>query len=497
MTAAALPRPVRVAVYTRKSVTDGLDQAFNSLDAQRQAIEAYVVSQAGLGWTAIGKKYDDGGFSGATTERPAFQALLRDVEAGHVDVVAVYKIDRLSRSLRDFAKLIDLFERHNVTFVSVTQQFSTANSMGRLTLNILMSFAEFEREVIGERIRDKVRATRARGAWTGGRLVLGYDVAGKKLVVNADEAQQVRATFQLYLERGSLRATVDELRRRGWRNKTFTTRKGTTATGSEFANNTLHGLLTNVLYVGQVRAGSELVQGAHDGIIANELWTAVQQQLRANCNDHGTKARNATGALLRGMLRCKRCGSTMVHSFSTREGKRHRYYVCEKLHTEGAATCPRSRVPAGKFEAFVADQIRVIGTDEDLLARTANAVERRAAEQQEQLDAELRQGERDRRRLEADPQRGADVQDQLRTMAERVDEVRAERQALDLATEAKLRAALASFTPVWGHLFPNERERILRLLIQQITYDPDTGDADIELRPAGINALALQARSST
>src|SRR5690606_22629975 len=179
VTAVPQIRPVRVAVYTRKSVTDGLDQAFNSLDAQRAAIEAYVQSQAGLGWPALGKRYDDGGFSGATTDRPAFQALLRDVQAGHIDVVAGHKIDRLSRSLRDSAMLIDLFEKRGVTFVSVTQSFSTANSMGRLTLNVLMSFAEYEREVISERIKDKVQATRRRGAWTGGRPVLGYDVTDK------------------------------------------------------------------------------------------------------------------------------------------------------------------------------------------------------------------------------------------------------------------------------------------------------------------------------
>ncbi len=483
MTAVAPPRTVRVAVYTRKSVTDGLDQAFNSLDAQRGAIEAYVKSQAGLGWVALPKKYDDGGFSGATTERPGFQQLLHDVAAGHIDVVAVYKIDRLSRSLRDFAKLVDLFEQRGVTFVSVTQQFSTANSMGRLTLNVLMSFAEYEREVIGERIRDKMQATRRRGAWTGGRPILGYDVVDKRLVVNADEAEQVRATFGLHLEHGTLRSTVEELRRRGWRNKTFVNKKGVAVDGEELTKPRLHGLLTNPLYVGMVRVGDDLVQGAHEAIVPRELWDAVQAQLRANAND-ATTTRNKTGALLRGLIRCKRCGSAMTYTFSTKKNRRYCFYTCHLLHTEGAEACPGSRVQAGAFEKFVLDQIAVIGTDEGLLARTADALERRAEEQREQLQAELRRGERQLQRADGD---------RAATLAARLADVRAELAALDRATEPCLRTALAAFTPVWEHLFPAERERILRLLIERIDFDPDTGTADFELRPAGIAALAKEA----
>jgi site-specific DNA recombinase len=436
-------------------------------------------------------RYDDHGFSGGTLDRPAFERLVADLSAGKVDLVATYKIDRISRSLPDFTRFMTMLEKRGVGFVSTTQSFDTRTSMGRLTLNILASFSQFEREVISERIKDKMQATRRRGAWTGGRPILGYDVVAKKLLVNADEAAQVRATFDLYIEHGTLRATVAELQRRGWRNKTFKTQKGTTATGSEFSNNTLHSLLTNPLYVGQVRAGGDLVPGAHEAIVPHDLWTAVQEQLHANGNDH-TKTRNKTGALLRGILRCGRCGSAMVHSFSTRGSQRHRYYVCTKAHTEGADACPGSRVPAGKFETFVADQIRVIGTDEDMLAKTADAIERRAVEQQEQLDAELRRGERERQRLLAGPQ-NTDVQEQLRTLAARLDEAHAERQAIDDATEPNLRPALAAFTPVWEHLFPAERERVLRLLIKQITFDPDTGEADIDLRPAGIAALAKAA----
>ncbi|HEX5050432.1 MAG TPA: recombinase family protein [Planctomycetota bacterium] len=495
MTAVAVARAIRVAVYTRKSVTDGLDQAFNSLDAQRAAIEAYVQSQAGNGWTMIGKSYDDGGFSGASLERPAFQELLRDIDQGLVDVVVVHRIDRLSRSLRDFAKLLDLFERRGVTFASVTQSFSTANSMGRLLLNVLMSFAEYEREAIADRVRDKIRATRARGAYTGGRVVLGYDTEQKKLVANADEAAQVRAILQLYLEHGCLRATVAELSRRGWRNKSITTRTGKRIEGQRFTKATLSALLRNPIYTGRIRCGTDVVPGAHDAIVEMSLWDSVQQRLRENANG-SAKARNKTGALLRGIVRCGRCGSPMLHVFTTRGNKRYGYYCCGRLHNEGPAACPDARVPAGKFEAFIVEQVRCIGTDERLLARTAEAVERRAEDLRLQLDAELRRGERERQRLDAEVQRSADVHADVHALVERLAEVRAERESLDLATEPNLRAALASFTPVWDALFPAARERVLRLLIAGITFNPDTRETDIELQPAGIAALADEARTT-
>jgi site-specific DNA recombinase len=316
----------------------------------------------------------------------------------------------------------------------------------------------------------------------------------KKLVVNADEAQQVRAIFQLYLERGCLRETVAELQRRGWRNKSITNRAGKRVEGHAFTKGTLYSLLANPLYTGRIRCGADLVAGAHTAIAEASLWHAVQEQLRGNGN--GAKTRNKTGALLRGLVRCARCDSAMLYTFSTRKNARYGYYCCSKLHNEGPAACPGARVPAGKFESFIVEQIRIIGTDESLLAKTAEAVERRAAEQRELLEAELRRGERERQRLDAELQSGADVQGHLHALAERMDEARAELAALDFATEAKLRTALASFTPVWGALFPAERERVLRLLIAKITFHPETRETDIELRPTGIAALAEEARST-
>ena len=490
MTTLAPPRHVRVAIYCRKSVTEGLEQEFNSIDAQRQACEAYVRSQRGEGWLALDTRYDDGGFSGSTIQRPAFQALLRDVERGVVDAIAVYKIDRLSRSLRDFAKLIELFEKHGVTFVSVTQQFSTATSMGRLTLNMLMSFAEYEREIIGERIRDKKRATRSRGMWVGGKAMLGYDVVDKKLVVNADEATQVREMFALYLQSNSLRDAVVELRRRGWTSKSLVTKRDRQIHGRAFSKTTLHSILTNNVYRGMVRCTDGLVVGVHEPIIGAELWEAVQARLRQQAQKGGASTRNKTGALLRGLVQCARCESPMLHTFSTKHGRRFRYYVCSRLHNEGAESCPSARVAAGKFERFIVNQIRAIGTDDALIAKTAAAAERLASERQEHISEELRRLDR----------QGRGTTDELRAseIAKRRDELAAELDALGDGTvdAEELRVALAGFAPVWENLFAAERERIVRLLVERITYQPDGGDVEIALRACGIEALANEARET-
>lgn len=483
MSTVAPPRVVRIAAYCRKSHVAGLDQAFNSLDAQREAIANYVASQKGAGWTLLDTDYSDGGLSGATMDRPGFQRLLADVVAGKVDGLVVYRLDRLSRRFTDYIGILQLLEQHHALFASVSEQFTTSTPTGRLVLHQLALFAEFERATTAERVRDKVRAAKRRGLWCGGRPVLGYDVIGKKLVINADEAAQVQAMFQLYLEHGALRGTVAELRRRGWRNKSFVNAKGVAVEGEAFTKPRLHALLVNPLYAGQVRAGDDVVQGAHDAIVPRELWDAVQAHLRANANDKSA-TRNKTGALLRGLMRCKRCGSPMTYTFSTKKSRRYCFYTCHRLHTEGADACPGSRVQAGAFETFVCKQIAVIGTDEELLARTADAVEHRATEQRDVLTAELRRGERELQRADGD---------RAATLGARLTDVRAELAALDRATEPRLRTALAAFTPVWEHLFPAERERILRLLIERIDFDPDTGTADFELRPAGIETLAKEA----
>src|SRR6516165_6376454 len=273
---------VRCAIYTRKSTEVGLEQNFNSLDAQREACLAYIQSQRHEGWKCLPARYDDGGFTGGNMDRPALKRLLADVEAGKIDCLVTYKIDRLSRSLLDFARIIGIFEQHHVSFVSITQQFNSATSMGRLVLNVLLSFAQFEREIISERTRDKIAATRRKGKWSGGLPVLGYDVDPQflRLVVNAKEAARVRAIFDLYLEHEGLLPVVRELERRGWRTKAWVTRKGHKMGGQPFVKTNLHKLLTNPTYAGKLRYKKELHKGEHPAIVDPVKWQKVQELLQ-------------------------------------------------------------------------------------------------------------------------------------------------------------------------------------------------------------------------
>ena len=497
---------VRVAIYTRKSVTEGLDQEFNSLDAQRQAIEHYVSSQEAEGWIALPERYDDGGYTGASTNRPAFQKLLADIEAGGIDVIAVYKLDRLSRSIADFTRLMELFQDRGVTFVSVTQQFSTSTPVGRMTLNLLATFAEFEREVIAERTRDKMLAARRKGMWTGGRPVLGYDVVEKKLVVNDPESEQVREIFQLYLDLGSLLSVVGELNRRGWRNKTWTTKAGQLVVGGKFNKGTIQQLLTNPLYVGKVRAGDELHEGQHAAIVGEEVWHAVQAQLRANGRRGGPRRRS--DALLAGLLHCGTCGAAMGRHFTSRGGRRYGSYVCQRYMKEGAAACPKSRVPAGLIEALVMERIRTIGRDARLVAQVVAEAKQELEARRPALQAEVGRLEPDRRRLTQERdnllqavgerstpslvRRLAEVDEAVGELERRRDELRCGLAALNgqALDETDLRDAMARFDPIWDELFPAERARILQLLVERLVYDPAAGEVELTFRPGGVRALA-------
>src|SRR6266550_1633430 len=289
------PATVRCAIYTRKSTEVGLEQNFNSLDAQREACLAYIQSQRHEGWKCLHARYDDGGYTGGNMDRPALKRLLADVEAGRIDCVVTYKIDRLSRSLLDFARIIGIFEKHHVSFVSITQQFNSATSMGRLVLNVLLSFAQFEREIISERTRDKIAATRRKGKWSGGFPVLGYDVDKEvlRLVVNPKEAVRVRTIFDLYLKHQGLLSVVRELARRGWRTKAWVTRKGRKLGGRPFTKTSLHRLLTNVAYTGKTRYKTEVHQGEHPPLVDAELFQRVQALLRQNKAAGGAEVRNA------------------------------------------------------------------------------------------------------------------------------------------------------------------------------------------------------------
>ncbi len=319
------------AIYTRKSSEEGLDQDFNSLDAQREACLSYIQSQKSERWQALRAEYNDGGFSGGNMERPALKKLLTDIAAGKVNIVVVYKIDRLTRSLMDFAKLVEAFDKHGVTFVSVTQSFNTTTSMGRLTLNVLLSFAQFEREVTGERIRDKIAASKQKGMWMGGATPIGFDCVDRKLVVNKTEATLVRSIFEKYLELGCVRKLKDWLDESGHRTKVRTSQKGRIWGGERFSRGLLYKILTNPVYIGQIKHKDKVYDGQHESILTQDLWTNVQQRL----SQKATSVRGAGkvppyGNLLKGKI-VDAFGNKYSPSFTSKGGKQYRYYVSQAL----------------------------------------------------------------------------------------------------------------------------------------------------------------------
>jgi DNA invertase Pin-like site-specific DNA recombinase len=323
----------RCAIYTRKSSEEGLDQEFNSLAAQCEACEAFIRSQRNEGWVLVRTRYDDGGFSGGNVVRPALQHLIADIRAGRIDIVVVYKVDRLTRSLADFARLVELFDAEGVSFVSVTQQFNTTSSMGRLTLNVLLSFAQFEREVTGERIRDKIAASKKKGMWMGGNVPLGYDANERTLVINPAEAETVRRIFALYRELGCVRRVKEEIDRLGLRTKSSTTANGTERGGKPFSRGHLYTLLSNPIYTGQIAHKRELHPGQQPALIDDESWSAVRDQLAANTSDHRRKAKAAEPSLLAGLLVDAR-GERLTPSHAVKKGRRYRYYVSAALITD-------------------------------------------------------------------------------------------------------------------------------------------------------------------
>ncbi len=345
----------RCAVYTRKSSEEGLEQDFNSLQAQREACEAFIRSEASEGWKLIKAAYDDGGLSGGTMERPALQQLLTDIGEGLVDIVVVYKVDRLTRSLADFAKMVELFDARGVSFVAVTQQFNTTTSMGRLTLNVLLSFAQFEREVTGERIRDKIAASKKKGMWMGGVPPLGYDVRERRLVVNPEEAETVRYIYQRYLQLGSVRELGRELADRGIVSKVRVSQKGIRSGGCRFSRGALYELLSNPLHIGEIRHRQERYPGQHEAIVPRELWQAVQQQLRTNAVRDRQAATRAIASPLAGKV-FDPGGEPLYAQGAVKAGRRYRYYVSRSL-VNGSAGDDRKgwRLAAPELERAVVD----------------------------------------------------------------------------------------------------------------------------------------------
>ena len=359
----------RCATYTRKSSEEGLEQDFNSLDAQHESCEAYIRSQAGEGWKHVRTRYDDGGYSGGTLDRPALGRVLEDIEAGKIDTIVVYKVDRLTRSLADFAKIVEVLDAHDASFVSVTQQFNTTTSMGRLTLNMLLSFAQFEREVTGERIRDKIAASKRKGLWMGGHVPLGYEPDGRTLVINEAEAETVRTIFRLYLELGTVRKVKEAADRLGLSTKLRAGKGKRMGGGRPFSRGHIYHLLSNPLYIGRIAHRGEHHEGRHPPIIDLETWDAVRAQLASQAPPAGAaKLRSSSPSPLRGKL-FDEAGIRLTPTHAVKNNKRYRYYVSQRLtsgcgNTNSSAVNQCWRLPAREIERFVSEAIQNLLSDQ-------------------------------------------------------------------------------------------------------------------------------------
>jgi site-specific DNA recombinase len=455
-------------------------------------------------------EYDDGGYTGGNMERPALQRLLADIAAHKIDVLLVYKVDRFSRSLLDFGKMMELFVAHQVSFVSITQQIDTSTSMGRLMLHVLLSFAQFERELISERTRDKMSAARRKGKWLGGKPVLGYDVdpATKKLVVNAIEAARVRTIFQLYVEHQALLPVVQELLARNLVNKLWSSKKGKSSGGLPFNKTSLHYLLTNPTYIGKVVYKTEVHAGEQAAIIDPATWQRVQSLLKRNGSKGGASVRNKFGAILKGLLFCKACDCAMSPSHSTKGNRRYRYYVCCSAQKTGWDTCPSKSIPAAEIEKFVLGHVRELVRNPTVIAETVAQVRAQRRDQLDTLNSERRGLERDFAHwnrelhdvvLAADgglhaTARLADLQDRIRTTERRLTDVHTEVSALDrtdVDTET-ITAALTKFDPVWEALTPREQTRLVELLVSRVDYNGASGKVAITFRADAVPLLAKE-----
>ncbi len=361
-------KPIPCAIYTRVSTNDGMEQEFTSLDAQREAAESYIISQKSEGFFALTDRYDDAGFSGATTERPSLQKMIADIKAGKIGCVVVYKVDRLSRSLLDFSKLLEFFDQNNVAFISVTQHFNTNSSMGRLTLNILLSFAQFEREIISERTRDKMGAARKKGQWMGGRPALGYDLdkENHRIVVNQTEAKIIREMFDLYIKERSILAVTMALNKKGYRTKAYI-RKGKPSGNIPFKATNIHIMLRNMIYMGKINyKGKQVFQGQHEAIISEEIFNQAQAILEQNRREQRTPPSKNTG-LLSQIARCKHCNSSMSYTYSVKNGKwKYQYYFCLNAQKRGYENCPTKTVNALRFENQIMSCLRQIVDDKNI-----------------------------------------------------------------------------------------------------------------------------------
>lgn len=512
------PEVKRCAIYTRKSTSAGLEQDFNSLDAQRDSCTGYIQRQPG--WKLVEERYDDGGFTGANIERPAFQRLLADIDAGKIDVVVVYKVDRLSRSLLDFAKVMERFGAAGASFVSVTQNFSTADAMGRLTLNMLMSFAEFEREMIAERTRDKIAAARRKGKWTGGSVPLGYTVEDKRLVVNELEAVLVREVFTLYLEQRSTLAVVRLLNERHRSTKRHRAANGNLREARSWTKGDVLRVLKNPVYAGYMPSGGELHEAEHAPLIPRETFTRVRALLEGAVGTKKDHGRNPD-YVLRGLLRCARCGASFTPA-STRKGQsEYRYYRCITRDKEGRTACPSSPLPASAIEEYVLERLRETTADSSLSQDVTAGVKRHAAARRKDVLTERQRMPAEIASLSDEGKRLVETIATVNGTARRLlDERLAEVGAQLARCEAQLASAerelanldaieveatwvaqcLADFDKVWDVLTSENRRRLLRAIVERVEIDEPANKVSVFIAdlsagmssPAPVSELAPQ-----
>ena len=436
-------KPVRCAIYTRKSTEEGLDQAYNSLAAQHDAAEAYIRSQVGDGWTLVPDEYCDAAISGGTMDRPALRRLLADVEAGKVDMVVVYKIDRLSRSLLDFAEIAKLLETRGAGFVSVTEKFDTSSAIGKLHLNIILSFAQFERELASERIRDKVAASKKKGLWMGGHPPLGYDVEDRRLVINPQEAETIRDMFERFAVCRSLTELTRELQAEGVTTKTFNNRKGELHHGKPITPSVLHHILRNPIYIGKVRHKDNLYEGQHDAILPLDLWDEVQGVFQVSPRRRGKK-HTLSSSPLNGLITCAHCDCAMVHTTTRKKGgKLYRYYTPSAKKRQLCKKCPVGALPAGDIEQTVLDQLQAIACSPDMMLR---------------IWQELNDN-------------GLEI------------------------TEEQLRQRLENFAEIYDQLFPVEKYRLINLFVGKVEMFPNA--AKIHIRTEGLQSFLQELADMT
>lgn len=422
----AKKKKIRCAIYTRKSSEDGLEQDFNSIDAQRLSGENFIASQVAKGWVLVPEYYDDGGFSGGNLDRPALKRLFEDIAKGKIDCVVIYKIDRLSRSLFDFQQIIELFDKYNVTFASVTQSFSTDDSIGRLMLNIVLSFAQYERELTGERIRDKIEASKKKGMWMGGTIPIGYDAKEGKLFINKEESETVKTIFELFIENESITETARELNKMNFTTKTWISNKGNIQKGKNFNKSNVRRIIENPLYAGKVKHKGKVYDGIHEAIIPYEIWQKANQIIEKEREEKIVTpiARINMVPILKGVMNCGICGSKMTPTYTSKGGVRYRYYICAASHKGNNDACKVGRVPAGEIEKLVVGRLLNILKKPEVVAKAISEI------------------------------KGAIPSNNVIEYFQNIEKI-------------------------WDELFPVEQARIVNLLIKQVVIQPEGLNIDI------------------